>query len=72
MLTRKDGVITSCYIDSVQAKGNFDTTGTITTDLSAPIQTKYQLGENYGMVAGGGAIAEWDAQVKAVADYAVG
>ena len=36
-LTAKDGVITSCYIDSVQAKVNFDITGTITTDLTAPV-----------------------------------
>ena len=67
-----NGVIRSCVIDSVPATVNFDTTGTITSDLTAPIQTKNELGENYGMVAYGGAVAEWDAQVKAVADYAVG
>ena len=71
-LTRKDGVITSCYIDSLQAKIAFDTAGTITTDLTAGVQTKNELGENYGMVAWGGAIAEWDAQAAAFANYVTG
>ena len=71
-LTRNNGVITSCYIDSLQAKVNFDATGAITTDLSAPVQTKNELGENYGMVAWGGAIAEWDAQAAAFASYITG
>ena len=67
-----NGVIQSCVIDSIPATVEFDTTGAIVTDLTAPVSTKNELGENYGMVAWGGAIAEWDAQVKAVADYAVG
>ena len=71
-LTRKDGVITSCYIDSLQAKIAFDATGTITTDLTAAVQTKNQLGEGYGMVAWGGAIAEWNEQAAAFAAYVTG
>ena len=71
-LTRKNGIITSCYIDSLQAKIAFDTTGTITTDLTAPIQTKNELGENYGMVAWGGAIAEWNQQAASFAQYITG
>ena len=71
-LTRKDGKITSCYIDSIQAKVAFDAAGQITTDLSAPVSTKNQLGENYGMVAWGGAKAEWDAQAAAFAQYVTG
>lgn len=71
-LTEKDGVITSCYIDSLQAKVSFDTTGTITTDLTVAPQTKNELGANYGMVAWGGAVAEWDAQAAAFAAYVVG
>ena len=71
-LTRKDGKVTSCIIDSVQAKIAFDATGTITTDLSAPVQTKNELGENYGMVAWGGAIAEWNVQAASFAAYVTG
>ena len=71
-LTVKDGIITSCIIDSVQAKVNFDTTGTITSDLTAQIPTKNELGENYGMVAWGGAIAEWNVQAASFASYVTG
>ena len=69
VLTRKEGVITSCYIDSLQAKIAFDTTGTVTTDLTAPVQTKNELGENYGMVAYAGAKAEWNEQAASFAEY---
>ena len=71
-LSKKDDVITSCYIDSLQAKVSFDAAGQITTDLSAPVQTKNELGENYGMVAWAGAIAEWDAQAASFAQYVTG
>ena len=69
VLTRANGVITSCYIDSVQAKIAFDTTGTITTDLSAPVMTKNELGDGYNMVAWGGAKAEWYQQAASFAQY---
>ena len=72
VLTRKDGVITSCYIDALQAKIAFNTAGAVTTDLTAPVQTKNQLGENYGMVAWGGAIAEWNEQAASFAQYITG
>ncbi|MBQ1270280.1 MAG: hypothetical protein IIY11_01345 [Clostridia bacterium] len=71
-LTTNNGVITSCYIDAVQAKVNFDTKGVITSDLTAPIETKNQLGDRYGMVAYGGAIAEWDEQAASFAKYITG
>ena len=71
-VTRKDGTVTSCVIDAVQAKVAFDAAGAITTDLSAPVQTKNELGENYGMVAWGGAIAEWNEQAAAFAKYVTG
>lgn len=70
-LTLAGDTITSCYLDSVQAKVAFDATGAITSDLAAP-QTKNQLGENYGMVAWGGAIAEWDRQAASFAAYVTG
>ena len=72
VLTRKGGIITSCYIDSLQAKVNFNASGVITTDLKKPVQTKNELGENYGMVAWGNAKAEWNQQAKAFADFVTG
>ncbi len=71
-LTMKDSAITSCAIDAVQAKVSFDATGSITTDLTAAPTTKNELGKDYGMVAWGGAIAEWDAQAAAFANYVTG
>ena len=68
-VTSKDGVITSCVLDAVQAKVSFDAAGVITTDLTAPVQTKNELGENYGMVAWGGAVAEWNEQAASFAAY---
>lgn len=72
VVTVNNGVITSCIIDSVQAKINFNATGTITSDLSAAVLTKNELGENYGMVAWGGAKAEWNKQAAAFASYVTG
>ena len=68
----ENGVIRSCKIDSVPATVKFDITGAIITDLTAPVQTKNELGANYGMVAWGGAVAEWDAQVAALCNFAIG
>ena len=72
VLVDDNGVIQSCIIDGIASSVNFDATGAITTDLTVAPQTKNELGENYGMVAWGKAIAEWDAQAKALADFAVG
>lgn len=72
VVTHRDGVITSCYIDAVQAKISFDATGAITTDLGAAIRTKNEMGTDYGMVAWGGAIAEWNEQAAAFAEYVTG
>ncbi len=71
-VTVKDGTITSCYIDSLQAKVNFDATGTITTDLTAPVKTKNELGDDYGMKAWGGATYEWYEQAASFAKYVTG
>ena len=72
VLTVKEDTITSCVIDSVQAKVNFDQTGTITTDVSVPMQTKDELGESYGMKAYGGAKYEWNEQAASFAGYVTG
>ena len=71
-VTMNGGVITSCMIDAIQAKVSFDATGAITTDLTAAMPTKNELGEGYGMVAWGGAIAEWNEQAASFAAYVTG
>ena len=66
------GVIASCVIDSIPATVAFDASGAVTSDLTAAIKTKNELGDAYGMVAWGGAKAEWDAQAAAFAQYVTG
>ena len=71
-ITMNGDVITSCALDSVQAKVAFDAAGVITTDVTAPVQTKNELGENYGMKAWGGAKYEWNEQAANFAAYVTG
>ena len=71
-MTLNGETITSCVIDSLQAKVSFDSNGAITTDLTAPVQTKNELGENYNMKTYGGAIAEWDVQTASFCQYVTG
>ena len=71
-LTLRDGVITSAQIDSVQGKVNFDASGVITGGTDGVFAAKNLLGEQYGMVAWGGAIAEWNAQAASFAAYITG
>jgi hypothetical protein len=71
-LTVNGGRITSCYIDSLQAKVTFGADGVITGGISEAVETKNQLGERYGMVSWGGAIAEWNQQAASFAAYVTG
>ena len=71
-ITMNGDTITSCRIDSVQAKVSFDAAGAITSDISAEFATKNELGENYGMKAWGGASYEWNEQAASFASYVTG
>jgi hypothetical protein len=71
-ITMNGDVITSCVIDSVQAKVAFGADGVITTDVGTPVQTKTELGEGYGMKAWGGATYEWNEQAANFAAYVTG
>ena len=71
-ITMNGEVITSCAIDSVQAKVAFDASGVITSDIASPVQTKNQLGEAYGMKAWAGAKYEWNEQAANFAAYVTG
>lgn len=71
-LTLCGETITSCYLDSVQAKVAFDATGTITSDPRAAVATKNELGEAYGMKAWGQATYEWNEQAANFSAYVTG
>lgn len=66
------GKITSCIIDASQANINFDKTGKITTDITAAVQTKDELGDAYGMKKASSIAKEWNEQAAAFAAYVTG
>ncbi len=70
--TNADGVITSAMIDGSQANINFDATGKITSDLTAELKTKQELGEGYGMKKASTIGKEWNEQADAFAAYVTG
>lgn len=64
------GVILAAVTDATQPVVSFDMSGEL---VEATYKgTKRELGKDYGMVDYGQAIAEWDSQAQAFADYTVG
>lgn len=70
-LTLSGDVITSCFIDSLQAKITINEDGTA---VGGNMKTKNDLGFDYGMVAntGGAAIGEWFEQAARFCAYVTG
>ena len=68
----ENNVIVDCAIDSIGHKFTFDATGALTSDITADVLTKNELGDNYNMKTYGGAIAEWYEQVDAFEAYCIG
>ena len=67
-----EGVITSAVVDASQSDVKFDTTGKITTDLTAALKTKQELGADYGMVKNSKIGKEWFEQANAFTAYVAG
>lgn len=67
-----DGKITSSIIDASQATVKFDATGKISTDLTAPVKTKVELGDEYGMKKASKIGKEWFEQAAAFAEFVTG
>lgn len=67
----KDGKVVVASTDTLQAKVAFDTKGACTTDVTAALSTKKELGADYGMAAygkdlnGDGVVKEWFEQAAA-------
>lgn len=72
ILVDENDVILDCSIDAIGHKFTFDTTGALTSDITADVLTKNELGDNYNMKTYGGAIAEWYEQVDAFEAYCIG
>lgn len=67
-----NGKVLGIRIDDAQVTASFDSTGKITSDLTAAGKTKVELGDDYGMVKYGGAVAEWYKQVASLESWMVG
>lgn len=67
-----DGKITSAIIDGTNTDIGFNDIGEVTADFEEEIKTKQELGEEYGMKAASSISKEWNEQVDAIADFAIG
>ena len=72
VLVDDKGVIADCIIDGLGATVEFDATGALKSDVTKELLTKNELGDDYNMVAWGGAKAEWYVQVEYFANYCIG
>ncbi len=67
-----NGKIVSVTIDKVQPKMNFGTDGKATTAVDTVVKSAVELGDEYGMVKFGKAVAEWDKQMESLEKWMVG
>ena len=67
-----EGKVIVASTDTAAAKLAFDTKGASATDTTAALLTKYQQGNDYNMVAYGGAKLEWYAQADAFSGLLAG
>lgn len=70
--TNPDGKITAGIIDCTQGTVTFDAAGKITSDLTAGVKTKRQLGDDYGMKEASGIGREWFEQAAVMEAYMAG
>ena len=67
-----DGVITSCYLDCVQAKIAVTAAGEIATEIGTSYDSKLVLDDAYNMRGASPIGAEWDEQAWFFANYVTG
>ena len=72
MFTLNGDVITSAYIDAVQAKVKFNNKGELTADLTAPVLTKNELKDGYNMRGASPIGKEWFEQTAAFCAFITG
>ena len=69
LLIAEDGKIIACKLDSTSNEALYTVDGTA---VKAEYKTKRELGDNYNMVAWGGAKYEWNQQAASFAQYVTG
>lgn len=67
-----DGKVVDVIIDTAQAKVNYDRDMKVTSDKSAPVKTKIELGDEYGMGAVSTIGKNWDEQIAELEKWMVG
>jgi predicted small lipoprotein YifL len=67
-----EGRVANLFIDAAQTRVNFDEDLQVTSDLTAEIKTKKELGDDYGMRAASGIGAEWDEQIVDLKIWMIG
>ncbi|MEA4912660.1 MAG: hypothetical protein VB092_08645 [Oscillospiraceae bacterium] len=70
--TDASGKVTAAILDGSQAKINVDTKGAITSDLTAKVDSKNVLKENYGMKGNSSIGKEWYEQAAGFCSYIKG
>lgn len=70
VLVGADGKIAKCVLDCADSKAQFTAEGAAVP--AGEFKTKYEMGDDYNMVAYGGAKAEWYAQADAFAGLVAG
>lgn len=72
VVTLNADVITSCYIDAVQATVKFNAEGKVTSDVAAAVNSKNVIKEGYGMKAVSAIGKEWYEQAAGFCAYVTG
>ena len=67
-----DGKVAGAVIDTAQTRVNFDAAGTVTSDKTAEIKTKVELGDEYGMLAASKIGKNWYEQIAELENWMVG
>lgn len=70
--TDEEGRITAAVIDATQGIVAFDSQGMITSDLTAAVRTKRELGNEYGLKKASQIGKEWYEQADAMEEYVKG
>ena len=66
------GKIVKLTIDAVQTRVEFDGQGEILSDLEADVLSKREMGADYGLKKSSSLGKEWDEQIAAFEEWAVG
>jgi uncharacterized protein YuzE len=67
-----EGNVVGIQIDVAQTRVNYDAEGVVTSDKTAPVLSKVELGANYGMVNVSSIEKEWFEQTAALEEWMVG